>query len=88
MDNSWYDDGDDDDGFDEEDEDTTTPCPFCGVETYDDAEWCPACRNYLSHEDHARPYAKPAWILIGVALALLPILYVNFAGVWTWLFHR
>ncbi len=77
------------DGYDEiEADETTEPCPFCGAEIYDDAEWCPSCRNYLSSEDGRQPRSKPFWILLGVVLALIPILYSNFAGVWAWMFGR
>ena len=26
-------------------------CPFCKGQVYDDAEWCPHCRNYLFYDD-------------------------------------
>ncbi len=77
-----------DGSWDEEDETSTQPCPFCSEEIYDDAEWCPSCRKYLSREDRSQPNRKPSWVVIGVLLALLPIFYVNFVGVWTWMFGR
>ena len=38
----------------------TVPCPFCKQPVYDNAEWCPHCRNYLFYEG-APPGEKPWW---------------------------
>lgn len=72
------DDFDDDDevAFDEDD-DPTVACPHCHRDVYDDAEQCPRCGAYLSHED--RPWVrKPAWVVVGVCICL--------AIVYRWIF--
>jgi hypothetical protein len=50
------------------------PCPFCKQSVYDNAEWCPHCRNYLFYE--GPPLAeKPWWLIGGVCACLLVVLY-------------
>jgi len=53
---------------------TTVPCPFCREHVYDNAEWCPHCRNYLFYEG-AIPPEKPWWLVGGVVACLLVVLY-------------
>jgi hypothetical protein len=52
----------------------TVPCPFCQKPVYDNAEWCPHCRNYLFY-DGPPPMQKPWWLLGGVLVCLLVVLY-------------
>ena len=52
----------------------TVPCPFCKQPVYDNAEWCPHCRNYLFYEGEP-PQAKPWWLILGVVVCLLVVLY-------------
>ncbi len=53
----------------------TRPCPKCGAEIYDEAEWCHKCGHVLSETtDHK----VPAWVIAGaialsVAIAMLII---------------
>jgi hypothetical protein len=75
---------DDDDyaGFDtsSDDDDTTIPCPHCGAEIYDDAERCPECGEYLSHENAPTTSNKPWWIVIGVLFCLAIVILWAIAG--------
>ena len=59
--------------FDGEEE-NTIPCPYCGIDIYDDAEVCPHCRSYIVDED--RP-SLPMWV-IGTALLLLALILSGF----------
>jgi hypothetical protein len=52
----------------------TVPCPFCKEPVYDDAEWCPHCRNYIFYEGEP-PARKSWWIVGGVLVCLLVVLY-------------
>jgi hypothetical protein len=52
----------------------TVPCPFCEGYVYEDAEWCPHCRNYLFY-DARHPGHKPLWLLGGVVVCMLVVLY-------------
>ena len=63
----WEDDEDEADVESEVDDDTV-PCPHCRRPVYEDAERCPRCGNDLSRED--RPWHRPLWIIIGVAVCL------------------
>jgi hypothetical protein len=52
----------------------TVPCPFCKHPVYENAEWCPQCRNYLFYDgEPAAP--KPRWLIAGVVACLLVVLY-------------
>ena len=60
---------------DEADEaDHTVPCPYCRRGVYENAERCPHCGSYLSHEDAPRRY--PLWIVAAVIVCLVVILLV------------
>jgi hypothetical protein len=59
---------------DEATETDTVPCPFCKAPVYDNAEWCPHCRNYLFYEGPP-PREKPWWLIGGVVACLLVVLY-------------
>ena len=59
----------DDDEGDERAE--TVPCPYCRKPVFEQAELCPHCRNFISHED--APSRKPLWILVGVIACLIPV---------------
>jgi hypothetical protein len=61
-------------GTDEATETDTVPCPFCKAPVYDNAEWCPHCRNYLFYEG-APPSTKPWWLIGGVLACLLVVFY-------------
>jgi len=56
--------------WDQDEEDETDPCPYCGEQVYEDAEWCPSCGKYLSEEDTSP--RKPLWV-VAVALVLLAL---------------
>ena len=75
--NDWSSAGEweDGDGWDEGDEDwpddddstELVPCPRCGCDIYEEAEQCPVCGEYITHE---RPpmEGRPAWFLwLGLA---------------------
>lgn len=77
---SW-DDGEGDDEYDpddavgeERDEETTSACPFCGEEIYEDAEWCPHCEQYLSRESAPRP-PRSGWIWVGLLACFAAVLF-------------
>lgn len=76
--------------FHERDEHETELCPHCSaeIETWD--EWCESCGRPIEddHEHKERAVGKPIWVIIGVVLALIPILYTSFVGVWTWMFGQ
>jgi predicted nucleic acid-binding Zn ribbon protein len=59
--------GDEVEDFD--DVEATAECPYCGEEIYEDANWCPYCTNYISHED-APKQRKPGWLVAGVIVCL------------------
>jgi len=59
--------------FDNEEEDTV-PCPYCGVDIYDDAEVCPHCGSYIM--DEKRP-STPMWV-VWTALILLALILTGF----------
>ena len=73
------DDEDDDlpDGVYHDDEPATVPCPYCKADLPEDAEYCGKCQNYLSAED-APPARKPAWIWVGLIVALLLAVFMAF----------
>lgn len=51
----------------------TVPCPYCRKPVFEQAELCPHCRSFISHEDAPRR-RKPLWIWVGVATCLILIL--------------
>ena len=91
TDNRWDDPADewDTDGWDADDEDwpqedeaaELVPCPKCGCDIYEEAEQCPLCGEYITHE---RPplEGRPAWFLwLGLAGIIAVIIVLSgFAG--------
>lgn len=72
-DEPWFDRPDDDEFPDEEDGDEpteTVPCPHCGAEVYEDADYCPYCQTYIIGRASIWS-GRPTWWII---LALLGIL--------------
>jgi hypothetical protein len=80
LDDDNFDDGDLDDGYgedydvDEDEDNVTIPCPYCRRQIHEDAERCPYCEQYISAED-APAQAKPWWIVLGVVLCLVVLLW-------------
>jgi hypothetical protein len=68
---------DEDDGDD--DESVTIPCPYCRRQIHEDAERCPYCEQYISAED-SPALGKPWWIVLGVVLCLVILLWWVVAG--------
>jgi hypothetical protein len=62
-----------------DDEDQTIPCPHCGKEVYEEALRCPACGEYIT-EPGGWFSRKPTWVLIGVAISALIVLYWIVSG--------
>lgn len=60
---------DEDEDWSDDDEVDTIPCPHCGQDVHEEAQFCPRCENYLSEEDSPSP-PKPWWMLIGALLAM------------------
>jgi hypothetical protein len=57
----------------------TVPCPFCKEPVYENAEWCPHCRNYIFYE--GEPAARKSWWIVGgVLVCLLVVAYWIFRG--------
>jgi hypothetical protein len=68
------DDWDDEDDVEETDlDDETVPCPYCRRPVHEEAERCPHCETYISHED-APPARRPWWFILGF-LACLYVIY-------------
>jgi len=61
--------------LDDEMEAETDPCPYCGIEIYEDSEICPYCGSYIIMEE-GRP-AYPAWVF-WTALILLALILGGF----------
>jgi hypothetical protein len=68
-DDAWDDDTDETD-----DDESTVPCPQCRRPVYEDSPRCPHCGQYISDADAATA-RKPWWILVGVLLAFLVVLW-------------
>ena len=69
-------------GFDtsELDDDAATPCPHCGEEVYEEALRCPACGEYVT--ERGRIFSrKPVWVLVGVAVSALIVLFWIVSGI-------
>ena len=63
---------DDEYDFETEEENNTAPCPYCGVEIYDDSEVCPYCGSYVIM-DESRP-TYPKWVFWTALILLILIL--------------
>ncbi|MGN6725673.1 MAG: zinc-ribbon domain-containing protein, partial [Tepidisphaeraceae bacterium] len=46
-------------------------CPSCGAAVYPDADQCPRCGHYLTHDQATRP-AK--WVIVAAIVCLAVIL--------------
>jgi hypothetical protein len=57
---------------DEAGDDDTVGCPHCLRPVYEDAERCPSCGHYLSHED--APRRHPWWLVLGVLICLVVVI--------------
>ena len=57
-------------------------CPKCGESIYDQAEYCPKCRSYLSGHTSSRPPVesefRKKWIVLVAIIALLAFLLMIF----------
>jgi len=65
-DDDWIDEGPSAEDLEEFGQDTaltTISCPNCGVEIYDDSEWCPACNQYITREK-SEWVGKPLWWIV------------------------
>jgi hypothetical protein len=58
---------------DAEEQSTTTVCPNCRAEMYDDTAQCPHCGEYLTRE-HFAMSRFPPWVYAGAVIALIGIL--------------
>ena len=77
-DNDWPDEADIDtdsadidSGASADDADDDEVCPSCGAAVYPDADQCPRCGHYLTHDQATRP-AK--WVIVAVIVCLAVIL--------------
>ena len=70
ADDDWKDEGPSQDDLDWFGDDaclTTTPCPHCGVEMYDDSEWCPSCDRYVVRDTDEWSGKPVWWVLLALA---------------------
>ena len=69
----------DDDDFDDSDLETVA-CPKCGRQVYEEAEQCPHCGEYITHDTRVWS-GKPWWWIVlalaGIAAALWALLHVG-----------
>ena len=64
----------DESDIDDSDDPELVPCPFCRKSISEDADICPHCRNYMSHEDPAVPTSwRPIWVIVAAVLALAAV---------------
>ncbi len=45
------------------------PCPHCGADVYDDAEWCHKCGKVLGGSD--QPAKPKLWVMATIAIVVL-----------------
>jgi|MDTC01.1.fsa_nt_gb uncharacterized paraquat-inducible protein A len=60
----------------DDDPSQTHPCPICNAEVYEDAEQCPICGNYITHNYSPRGL----WWWTALVLLLLVCLIVFLTG--------
>ena len=53
--------------------DDTISCPYCRRKIHESSEFCPHCGKYISDED--APIRFPMWVIVGLALALLVVIF-------------
>ncbi|HUG93037.1 MAG TPA: hypothetical protein VML55_19510 [Planctomycetaceae bacterium] len=75
---------DDDDWPDDDESAEVVPCPSCGGDVYEDAEQCPHCGQYVTH-DRPPLEGKPVWFLL-LGLAGIIAVIVLLAGLGPLLF--
>ena len=56
-------------------ESSTSPCPQCGAQVYEDAEQCPVCGQYITDEDTPRT-SQPRWVVWTAIVILIRLTYV------------
>jgi hypothetical protein len=59
--------------FGDDGEEETMPCPNCGKEIYEDAEFCPYCKNYV--ELKAAGGSKHLWWVALVVLVVVAFFF-------------
>lgn len=76
---SWEDEEWPDEDYGDEEADVVA-CPECGQDVYEDAEFCPACGNYIVHRSSSYVWTnRPTWwILLGLLGILAVILSLAF----------
>lgn len=52
----------------------TTPCPHCGAEIYDDAEWCHKCGKSVAPGDAGK--GVPTWAIAAAGVLVVCILAI------------
>jgi uncharacterized protein (DUF983 family) len=57
------------------DDDGYVPCPHCGEQMLEDAEYCPSCDRWMSEEEASKP-KSPAWVMV-VAAVLLGLMLMS-----------
>ena len=83
--NDWETDGDDwgdEDWPDDDDSAELVPCPNCGREIYEEAEQCPSCGEYVTHDNRILA-SKPGWYVL-LALAGVIAVILALAGLAAW----
>lgn len=49
------------------------PCPMCGEDVLEDADWCASCGNFITHSTSVWS-GKPIWWIIAGMLGVLATL--------------
>lgn len=67
------------DEFDDGD-DYTRPCPHCGAEIYDDADYCPVCNQYILSTTSPWHGRSATWLILGLVGAIAAVMMLLLAA--------
>jgi uncharacterized paraquat-inducible protein A len=62
---------------DEDDSTETVSCPSCGADVYEDAEQCPYCGTYITHQTSPWEGRSMWWIVLAVLGLVATILALS-----------
>jgi hypothetical protein len=76
---------DDWDEVEDDDADDVIPCPSCGEDVYDDADWCPSCRQFITRS--TSPWSgKPRWWIVAGLLGIGSVIWLSLGPIWAGFF--